>query len=107
MNVAPEYYNYKSRLSLPDCVSIVDLKMTSWSLTQSVQVEEKVFVPSANFALNLGSRGLPIASVILLKGQEEISVNMIVTVKGVTMVNSNTNDKKEEENDDYVDCVAI
>jgi hypothetical protein len=62
------------------CVSIVDLKMMSWSLTQNVQVKAKIFIPSANLVLNPGSRGLPMARINLIKRQDEISGNVIVAV---------------------------
>jgi hypothetical protein len=72
MNVAKQFFR---------CVYIVDLKMTSLSLTQSVQVKVKVLAPCANIALNPGSRGLPMAIVILM--------NVILAVEGITMVRIN------------------
>jgi hypothetical protein len=59
MNVAKEYCNCKSRLNLPHVciVFIVDLKMTSWSLTQSVQVKAKVFIhPQYQSCVESGKR---------------------------------------------------
>jgi hypothetical protein len=71
------------------CVYIVDLKMTSWSLSQSVQVKAKLFSPSVNPVLNLGSRGLHMASVLLMKEQDKTSVNMIVGASLITTTRIN------------------